>query len=80
MKLSKQQKLAALLPLIRLAGESAPALSATHKADIFDGIAIITRGLDDEMHRSANLAAQCIRDAEAHQLTFTQIIQGKEAA
>lgn len=78
--MKKPQKLAALMPLIRLAGEAAPNLPPPERADIFEGIALITAGLDIDMHASASMACAAIRDAETHQLTFAQILHGKEAA
>ncbi len=80
MKLSKQHELAALLPLIRLARDAAPGLPPAQKADILEGVALITRDLDKSIHRSASLAARCIRDAEAQQLILGSILMEKEAA
>ncbi|MBE7497107.1 MAG: hypothetical protein HS117_19370 [Verrucomicrobiaceae bacterium] len=82
--MNKPQKLAALMPLIRLAGEAAPELPPPQRADIFEGIAIITAGLHADIHINATLAAEAIRDAETHQLTFAALLRqsthGKEAA
>lgn len=64
------------MPLIHLAGEAAPELPSSQRADIFEGIALITRGLDKDMHTSAHLAAKAIRDAEQHQLVFASILKG----
>jgi hypothetical protein len=80
MKLTKPQQLAALMPLIRLAGEAVPNLPHSQRADILEGIAIITRGLNTDMHTSALMAAQSIRDAEVHQMTFAEILQARRSA
>lgn len=74
--MNRSQKLAALMPLIRLAGEAAPVLPAAQRADLFEGVALITKGLDHSMHTAASLAAQAIRDAEAHQLVFASLLKG----
>lgn len=80
MKLTKPQQLAALMPLIRLAGEAVPNLPPAQRADIFEGIALITSGLSVDMHIAAAQACEAIRDAETHQLTFAHLLQGKESA
>jgi hypothetical protein len=68
-------KLSAVMPLIRLAGEAAPAMPPRDRAAIFDGIAIITAGLDEHLHGHAKAAAQALRDAEGHQLTFAALLR-----
>ncbi len=68
------KKLNTLLPLIRLAGDAAPSLPPKQRAEIFDGIALITQGLDKHLHGHAKAAAQSLRDAEGHQLTFAALL------
>ncbi len=67
-------KLAKILPLVRLAHDAAPSLPPKERAEIFEGIALITRGLDEELNGHAAAAAQALRDAEGHQLTFAVLL------
>jgi hypothetical protein len=73
--MNKPQKLAALMPLIRLAADVAPTLPPTQRADLFEGVHLITAGLDRSMSEQARLAAQALRDAEGHQLTFAALLR-----
>jgi hypothetical protein len=77
-------KLATVLPVIHLAGEAAAQLPPLERAALYEGIAAITAGLDAHLHGHAKAAAQALREAEGHQLTFSallrQTVQGKEAA
>ena len=73
--MNKPQKLAALMPLIRLAADHAPALPTAQRADVFEGISIITNGLDHDLSEHASNAAAAIRDAEARQLTFASLLR-----
>lgn len=68
------------MPLIRLAGGAAPELPPAERADIFEGIALITAGLHSEIHAAAFHACEAIREAETQQMTFAVILQGKEPA
>ena len=77
---SKAAKLAKILPLVRLAHEAAPGLSPKERAELFEGIALITRGLDERLHSHAAQAAQALREAEGHQMTFTALIQQTKRA
>jgi len=72
--MKRSEKLAALMPLIRIAGDAAPALPPFKRAAVFDGIALITAGLDPHLHGHAAAAAQSLRDAEGHQLTFAALL------
>lgn len=62
------------MPLIRIAGDAAPSLPPFKRAAVFDGIAVITEGLDAHLHGHAKAAAQALRDAEGHQLTFATLL------
>lgn len=68
-------KLTKLLPLVRLAHDAAPGLPPKERAELFEGIAIVTRGLDDTLHGHAAAAAQALRAAEGHQLTFAALLK-----
>ncbi len=72
--MSRAAKLAKLLPLVRLAHEAAPCLPPHQRAAIFDGIALITAGLDARLQGHAAAAAQALREAEGHQLTFSALL------
>ena len=73
------QKLTLLLPLVRIAHEAAPSLPPKQRAEIYEGIAIITKGLDHDLHGHAASAAQHLRDAEGHQLTFSALLHQSTA-
>lgn len=73
--MTKPQKLAALMPLIRLAADQAATLPPVQRADLFEGVHLITAGLDRSMSEQARLAAQALRDAEGHQLTFAALLR-----
>ena len=68
------QKLTLVLPLVRIAHEAAPGLPPKQRAEIYAGIALITKGLDPHLHGHAAAAAQALRDAEGHQLTFSALL------
>lgn len=79
--MKRQQKLAAILPLVQIAADAAPALPPFKRAAVFEGIACITAGLDTHLHGHAKAAAQALRDAEGHQLTFATLLnQTRERA
>lgn len=63
------------MPLINLAAEHVATLPPDQKADVFEGIAIITHGLHPDLSRQALGAAHTLRDAEAHQLTFASLLR-----
>lgn len=69
------QKLTLLLPLVRIAHEAAPGLPPKQRAQIYEGIAIITKGLDANLHGHAAAAAQSLLEAEGHQMTFAALLQ-----
>ena len=73
--MKRSAKLSAVMPLVRLAGEVAPTLPPRERAAIFEGIAVITDGLDKHLHGHAKAAAQALRDAEGHQLTFAALLR-----
>jgi len=73
------QKLTLLLPLLRIAHEAAPGLPPKQRAEIYEGIALITKGLDERLHGHAAAAAQALRDAEGHQLTFAALLHQSTA-
>lgn len=73
------QKLTLLLPLVRIAHEAAPGLPPKERAEIYAGIALITKGLDPHLHGHAAAAAQALRDAEGHQLTFAALLNQSAA-
>ena len=73
------QKLTLLLPLLRIAHEAAPTLPPKQRAEIYEGIALITKGLDSQLHGHAAAAAQALRDAEGHQLTFAALLHQSTA-
>jgi hypothetical protein len=73
------QKLTLLLPLVRIAHEAAPALPPKQRAEIYEGIALITQGLDAHLHGHADAAAKALRAAEGHQLTFAALLHQSTA-
>ncbi|MES2597206.1 MAG: hypothetical protein V4662_17800 [Verrucomicrobiota bacterium] len=58
------------MPLIRLAVEAAPGKPAKERAELFDALALITKGVDADLHGHASAAAETLRAAEGHQMTF----------
>lgn len=68
-------RLQKILPIVRLAHDAAPSLAPKERAELFEGIALITRGLDERLHSHATQAAKALRDAEGHQMTFTALIR-----
>ena len=53
--MTKPQRLSALLPLIRLVSDATPSLPPPERADLYEGLALITEGLDKELYRRASL-------------------------
>lgn len=72
--MSSPLQLTALMPLIRLASRHLDELPPEQRADVYEGIAIITAPLDAAIHQHASHACSVLRDAESAQLTFTQFI------
>lgn len=72
---SAKQKLDALMPLIHLGSEAAPSLPPHERADLYIAISMITEGLDAHLSAHAHSAAQALRDAEGHQMTFTALLR-----
>jgi hypothetical protein len=72
--MSSTLQLTALMPLIRLASRHLDELPPEQRADVYEGIAIITAPLDATIHQHASHACSVLRDAESAQLTFTQFV------
>lgn len=60
-------------PLIAVAVQGADALPAVERADIFEGIAHLSRRFDPEMSAQAQELAESIRTAEGLQLHFRNL-------
>jgi len=73
--MNKPQKLAALMPLLRLAAEHAPELPPAQRADIYEGIQLASEGLDRSISEEARRTAAAIREAETLQLTFASLLR-----
>ncbi len=67
-----------LRPLILSAIRGAEALPATARADVYRGIAEVTKRRDPAMCSHATDLAQAIEDAEALQLYFTGLLTEKD--
>lgn len=59
--------------LIELALPNLDALPPVQRADVFEGIADVTRDLDPEMNAMALRIASQLRDAELQQLNFRNL-------
>ncbi|WP_395737451.1 hypothetical protein [Prosthecobacter sp.] len=73
--MNRPQKLAALMPLIHLAAEHAPALPPAQRADIYEGIQIASERLDRSISEEARRTAAALREAETLQLTFATLLR-----
>lgn len=62
-----------LRPLIRTAVNGAEGLPAADRADVFEGIAHITRKADPTTSREAAQLAHALREAEGLQLHFRNL-------
>lgn len=62
--------LQALRPMIAAALRGAEPLIPTERADVFEGIALITRQGDQDMSKQAEAVAAALREAEAMRLQF----------
>lgn len=73
--MSKQEQRKALLPLIHLVSNHVSTLPALDRADVFEGVGIITEGIHVQMSQDAYRTAAVIREAEQAQLTFTNLLR-----
>lgn len=75
----------AILELMSRSFDGAERLSPMQRADLYEAAARLLEGTTPDLNlldhaAAADRAARSLRDAEAHQLVFTQILQGKEGA
>ncbi len=73
--MSKAEQRQALLPLIQLVTNHVTTLPALERADVFEGLGIITAGIHQQMSQDAYRAAEVIREAEQAQLTFVNLLR-----
>lgn len=64
----------ALLIFLKVALPAIEALETPERADAFDGIAVAADGVDEELARAARATAKAIRDAQALQLSFANVL------
>jgi hypothetical protein len=74
-----------ILNLLACAMQAAETMPPQSRADLLDAAGEILGTARPDLHleavaRAATAAAQALRDAETHQMTFTHLLQGKEAA
>lgn len=66
-----------IAPLILLAAREAPGFPAAERADLFEAVALVSNGIDSDVAIAAAEAAAAIRDAEARQLSFANLLLTK---
>ncbi len=71
---SKELQRRALLPLVRLAAAHLDTLPPRERADVLEGISLTLRDFDFALSAEADTAARALRDAEAAQLNFFNLI------
>lgn len=66
-------------PLLAVAVRGAETLPPAERADVFDGIAALTRRFDADLSADAQILANAIRDAEGLQLHFRNLFASPDA-
>ncbi|MCW0218214.1 MAG: hypothetical protein OJI67_07810 [Prosthecobacter sp.] len=66
--------------LIETASPHLEALPAIRRADAYEGISLITKGVDNEISNKAETIAQQLRDAEVMQGEFALLLTSGETA
>jgi len=75
--MSKPVRLA-LRPMLAAAVRGAESLRPVDRADVFEGISLVTRSNDKATSQQAAALAQAIRDAEGLQLHFRNLFADPE--